>query len=35
MIWTAFVVGLIIGLAMVIVAVAACVIVSRDRKIGL
>lgn len=35
MTWTAFVIGLIIGSAMIIVAVGACVIVVRDRKVDL
>ena len=35
MTWTAFIIGLVIGSAMIIVAIGACVIVIRDRKVDL
>ena len=35
MTWTAFFTGLIIGSAIIIVAVGACVIVARDKKVDL
>ena len=34
MTWAAFAVGLIVGLAMIIVAAGACAIVLRDGKVG-